>query len=100
SRVSMDKYRRIRIFQKDSYVSIDYAGKSLKIYSKKPDVEIVKSLFDIAVIKPKLPSKEPLFYELDHFLTCVGEGKKPIVSGEHGRDALELAHDILKNMQY
>ncbi|MFA7675643.1 MAG: Gfo/Idh/MocA family oxidoreductase [Endomicrobiia bacterium] len=100
SRVSMDKYRRIRIFQKDSYVSIDYAGKSLKIYSKKPDVNVVTSLLDIAITKPKLPSKEPLFYELDHFLTCVAEGKEPIVSGEHGRDALELAHDILKNMQY
>jgi predicted dehydrogenase len=96
----MDKYRRIRIFQKDSYVSIDYAGKSLKIYGKKPGVETVKSLLDIAITKPKLPANEPLFYELDHFLTCVGEGKQPIVSGEHGRDALELALDILKNMQF
>ncbi len=100
SRVSMDKYRKIRIFQKESYVSIDYAGKNLKIYQKKTDVDIVKSLLDIAIIKPKLPTGEPLFYELSHFLNCVIEGKQPIVSGEQGRDALELAHDILHYMQY
>jgi predicted dehydrogenase len=96
SRVSMDKYRKIRIFQPDSYVSIDYAGKSLKVYRKKHDT--VKSLLDIEIVKPKLKEDEPLFCELDHFLHCVQEGKKPQVSGEHGRDALELAHDILKNM--
>ncbi|MBQ3835425.1 MAG: Gfo/Idh/MocA family oxidoreductase, partial [Elusimicrobia bacterium] len=44
SRVTIDKYRKIRIFQKDSYVSVDYAGKSLKIYQKKPNVSVVKSL--------------------------------------------------------
>ena len=100
SRVTIDKYRKIRIFQKDSYVSVDYAGKSLKIYKKKPDVAVVKSLLDIEVIKPKVQSGEPLAYELTHFLNCVIEGKKPLVSGEQGRDALELAHDILHYMQF
>ncbi|MBQ2219536.1 MAG: Gfo/Idh/MocA family oxidoreductase, partial [Elusimicrobia bacterium] len=95
SRVTIDKYRKIRIFQKDSYISVDYAGKSLKIYQKKPNVSVVKSLLDIDVIKPKVQTGEPLAYELTHFLKCVIEGKKPLVSGEQGRDALELAHDIL-----
>jgi predicted dehydrogenase len=98
SRVSMEKYRRIRIFQPDSYVSIDYAGKSLKVYTKKDGKKNITSLFDIDVKKPKLPSNEPLFYELDNFLSSVIEGKKPAVSGEQGRDAVELALNILKNM--
>lgn len=98
SRVSLEKYRKIRIFQPDSYLSVDYAGKSLKIYKKK--TPIVKSLLDIEVIKPKLKDAEPLYQELDHFLTCVKEGKKPLVSGEHGRDALELAFEVLKNIQF
>lgn len=98
SRVSLEKYRKIRIFQADSYISVDYAGKSLKIYQKK--VPVVKSLFDIEVVKPKLKEEEPLFFELDHFLGCVIEGKTPAVSGEHGRDALELALEILKKIQY
>ena len=98
SRVSLDKYRRIRIFQPDAYISIDYAGKSLKMYTKKEGKEKITSLFDIDVKKPKIPSNEPLFYELDNFLNSVMEGKKPIVSGEQGRDAVELAHNILKQM--
>ena len=100
SRVTIDKYRKIRIFQKDSYISVDYAGKSLKIYKRKDGVNVVKSLLDIAVIKPKVQTGEPLSYELTHFLNCIIEGKKPLVSGEQGRDALELAHDILHYMQF
>ncbi|MDR1243732.1 MAG: Gfo/Idh/MocA family oxidoreductase [Endomicrobium sp.] len=100
SRVSMDKCRRIRIFQDDSYISIDYAGKSLKVYTKKEGKEKITSLFDIDIKKPKLPTKEPLFYELDNFLSNVIEGKKPLVSGEQGRDAVELALNILQNMVF
>jgi predicted dehydrogenase len=98
SRISMEKYRKIRIFQPDSYISIDYAGKSLKIYRKK--TAEVKSLSDIDILKPKLKDSEQLQLELSHFLSCVAEGKQPLVTGEHGRDALELAHEILKNMQF
>ena len=100
SRVSMDKYRRIRIFQPDAYISVDYAGKSLKMYTKKEGKEKITSLFDIDIKKPKIPSNEPLFYELDNFLSSVMEGKKPAVSGEQGRDAVELALNILKQMQF
>ena len=64
SRISMDKYRRIRIFQPDAYISVDYAGKSLKMYTKKEGREKIKSLLDIDIKKPKIPSNEPLFYEL------------------------------------
>lgn len=97
SRVSMEKYRKIRIFQPDSYISIDYAGRNLKIYKKKS--EIVESLSDIEVIKPKLKDEESLYQELDHFINCVLQGKKPLVTGEHGRDAIELAREIIKNLK-
>lgn len=100
SRVTLEKYRKIRIFQPDSYVSIDYAGKNLKVYSKKAGKEKMTSLLDIDIKKPKLPSNEPLFYELDNFLTNVIDGKKPMVAGEQGRDAVELAINILKNMVF
>ncbi|MCA6070572.1 MAG: Gfo/Idh/MocA family oxidoreductase [Endomicrobium sp.] len=100
SRVTLEKYRKIRIFQPDSYVSIDYAEKNLKVYSKKTGKEKMTSLFDIDIKKPKLPSNEPLFYEIDNFLTNVIDGKKPMVAGEQGRDAVELAVNILKNMVF
>ena len=98
SRISLEKYRKIRIFQSDSYISVDYAGKSLKVYRKRSDT--VKSLSDIEIIKPKLKDEEPLFFELDNFLTCVREGKRPLVTGEHGRDALELAFEVLRGLKF
>jgi predicted dehydrogenase len=100
SRISMEKYRKIRIFQPDSYISVDYAGKSLKVYRKKDPAAPVRGFGDIEVLKPKLKDVEPLYQELDHFVTCVKEGKKPAVSGEHGRDALELALEITRNIQF
>ncbi|MCX5778093.1 MAG: Gfo/Idh/MocA family oxidoreductase [Elusimicrobia bacterium] len=96
SRVSLEKYRKIRIFQNDCYISVDYAGKSLKVYRKKTPV--VKGLNDIEIIKPKLRDVEPLYGEAEHFLHCISEGKKPMVSGEHGRDAIELAFEILRSL--
>lgn len=99
SRISLEKFRKIRIFQTDSYLSLDYVRQELKVYRKKSSVKQVKSLSDIEIIRPKLKSQEPLQEELGHFLNCVLTGKKPIVTGEHGRDALELALEILKKIK-
>lgn len=96
SRVSLEQYRKIRIFQPDAYISIDYARKDLKIYRRKKPV--VKSFTDIEILKPSLKDEEPLKLELEHFLDCIREGKKPMVTGEHGKDALELGLEILEQL--
>jgi len=96
SRVSLDQYRKIRVFQPDAYISVDYARKDLKIYRKKNSQ--VKSFSDIEILKPKLHADEPLCLELEHFIECIQEGKKPQVSGEHGRDALDLGKEILDQL--
>ncbi len=97
SRVSLRKYRRIRIFQKNAYLSLDYAAPELKVYKKKS--EIVKGLSDIQILSPKLSKKDPLALELDHFLQCVRDKRTPMVAGEHGRDALKLAQDVLQKLK-
>lgn len=92
SRVSVKKFRKIRVFQKDAYISLDYSDRSLKIHRKRrPEV---RSLLDVVIQRPRLEKKDPLETELRHFLQCVREGKAPLVGGEHGRDALELALEI------
>jgi predicted dehydrogenase len=96
SRVTLKSYRKIRVFQPDSYISLDYSERSLKIFKKKGPA--LKSLTDIEIIRPRLEKLDPLQQELLHFIQCVKTGKTPLVSGEHGRDALELAFEILKNM--
>lgn len=96
SRVTLKSYRKIRVFQPDAYLSLDYSERSLKIYRRKG--EEFRSLRDISIVSPKLEKVDPLERELTHFLQCIMTGRKPLVSGEHGRDALELAIEITKNM--
>ncbi len=96
SRVSLKRFRKIRLFQKNAYMSLDYAESSLKIFRKKKTP--VTSLLDLSISRPRFKKEEPLLVELRHFVQCVREGKAPMVSGEHGRDALEIALAIRKSM--
>jgi predicted dehydrogenase len=97
SRVSLKRFRKIRVFQRDAYISLDYSERSLKIYKKKrPEI---KSLFDVSIHRPRLEKKDALETELRHFVQCVREGKPPLVGGQHGRDALELALEIRKGLR-
>ena len=96
SRISLEKFRKIRIFQKNAYISLDYVKPTLKIYKKKK--KDIRSMRDISLIKPTLKKTEPLKEELKHFIHCVVKGKKPVVSGEHGRNALEVCLEILRKI--
>ncbi|HOW27228.1 MAG TPA: Gfo/Idh/MocA family oxidoreductase [Elusimicrobiota bacterium] len=96
SRASIKRYRKIRVFQPNAYLSLDYSEKSLKIFKKKkPRVE---SMLDVSISRPRVAKHEPLDAELRHFIQCVREGKTPLVSGEHGRDALEIVLEIQKQI--
>ncbi len=90
SRVSDEKMRRIRIFQADSYISLDYLTQSISIYRKEAD--------SIGKEEIAIPREEPLRQELEDFVSCVSSGKKPLVPGETGRDVLALALDIAHQM--
>ncbi len=97
SRVSLGKARKLRVFQKDSYISLDYASTALKIYRKKANV--IQSLKDIEILKPKLSTVEPLKSEHLHFLDCIRHNRKPWPSGEHGVEALKLALQISDELE-
>jgi len=96
SRVTLKNYRKIRVFQPDAYLSLDYSERSLTIFKKKGLA--FNSLKDIRRIRPKLEKVDPLQTELVHFVHCAKNGIQPMVRGEHGRNALELALEILKNL--
>jgi predicted dehydrogenase len=51
------------------------------------------------MLTPKLTKKDPLTLELEHFISCVGGKRTPLVAGEHGRDALKLAQEILQQLK-
>jgi predicted dehydrogenase len=101
SRVTPNRMRKIRIFQPNTYVSVDYMKQSMEIYQKvgidspgkgEPEAQIVRK-------RLRLKKEEPLKRELLHFLSCVREGREPAVTAEHGQNALEIAIQVVELAQ-
>lgn len=95
SRVSFNKMRRLRLFQRDSYVSIDFqsrqgmVGRRSARQGQRPSIELEEF---------KGNDEEPLKLQLESFLQAVKTGSRPVVSGEDGAAALEVAHQVLESI--
>jgi len=85
-RLSPEKSRKLKVFQKDSYVLIDYQSAEIKRFSRTG--EGISS----DIIRPE--KKEPLKEELKDFIRCVRERKTPTVSADEGRHALKVILEI------
>ena len=91
SRLTLEKQRKIRIFQEDAYISLDYGAQSCKIF-RKNGAEIAQESIDIE-------KAEPLKEELRFFLSNILTGKSLGHPDTAARDALELALKIVKEIQ-
>ena len=97
SRISRDRVRKIRFFQPQSYLSIDYAAQEVEHWTLgggpagRP--EILGGKLDVL-------KDEPLRCELEDFVLAVRDGRAPRVTGEQGRDALRLATTIVERMHH
>ena len=90
SRVTNDSLRKIRIFQKDCYISLDYVTQEA-IISRKIKNKIISQKIDIK-------KEHPLKKELASFVDCVLKKKRPLVSGIEAYNALLVAHKIIKKL--
>jgi predicted dehydrogenase len=90
SRISPERMRKIRVFQEDAYLSLDYEKQSGEIYRR----EAGKILRD----KVPIEREEPLKRELVSFVECASTGREPRVSGFQATAALELAVEITKRI--
>jgi len=90
SRVSDEIMRKIRIFQEDTYISLDYKNAEASVYRKLKD----------KITKERLPieKEQPLQKELASFIDCVVNKKEPLVSGSVAREALAVALKIQKQI--
>lgn len=90
SRISDELMRKIRIFQMNTYISLDYRNEEAFIYKKTPS----------GITKESLPieKEQPLQKELASFIDCVIRNIPPLVSGEIARDALTVAFKIRKEI--
>lgn len=101
SRVTPMRKRKIRVWQKNAYISIDYIEQEVELFRRVrvPNPEPGMPNISVVRTKEKIPKEEPLKLELAHFLECVQQGREPLVKGEHGRDALELAVEISEQLK-
>jgi predicted dehydrogenase len=90
SRISFEKMRKIRVFQDDAYLSLDYFDQSGVIY-RKLDTQIVKENI-------KVEKDEPLKLELAAFVDCIRSRHSPRVGGAQAAVALEIAMKITEQI--
>jgi predicted dehydrogenase len=88
SRVSQDRVRKIRFFSREAYISVDTKEQEVKGYRLSG-----KTVLPIEVAVTK---QEPLRAELEAFVECVRTRTRPLVSGEDGLAAVELAIRVAK----
>ena len=98
SRVSTERVRKLRFFQPQQYVSVDYGRQEVLVFTVGGDGAAAGSPTvnpQIAVAKPSVTSEEPLHAELKSFLHAVRERSASVVPLEDGRRALALALEIV-----
>jgi predicted dehydrogenase len=111
SRVSFKQERKIRFFQHDAYISLDFAAKQASVTKRSVDVlkylpqlmsgskDIsAEQLVDVQRFDLSHPEKDALSLELESFVNAILDGTKPVVDGQAGLRALQVAMRILEQI--
>ncbi|MGN6492789.1 MAG: Gfo/Idh/MocA family oxidoreductase [Agriterribacter sp.] len=108
SRISMKKMRKMRLFQKDAYIGIDFLEKKTEIIKLKDDSDKDAFTFDIetpsgtrtiAIANPQVPEANAILLELQAFTHAVVNETPTPVSEVDGLIAMDVAHNILQKIQ-
>ncbi len=103
SRVSIERLRKLRFFQEDAYISIDFLKRDAKVYRRKagvggvrPDPDTSPDMMDLVeMMMPPVKDEEPLLLEIQDFISSARGEKQPEVPGKAGVAALEIATEIV-----
>lgn len=111
SRISQKKMRKMRLFQKDAYLSIDFSERHAEVFRLVGDdepqtqgammlgqIDSAKHKRNIVYELPKVGEVNALKYELQLFAKSIHTKAAPPVTGEDGRRALEVAHVIMDSI--
>lgn len=112
SRISQNRMRKMRLFQPNAYISIDFAQGLAEVFrlvdESDPSVQSTMLLGKIeqgarkrAIVyeQPEVREVNALKHELELFVQCVQDGSQPAVSGKDGLQALEVAAEIMKTIE-
>lgn len=114
SRISMKQMRKLRIFQEDAYVSIDFMGKETQIFrlfdeDAIPTAYSKENLFAldkgkekkyVVMESPEIKSNNAIVEELNEFYHAVVNNKTVTVGIAEGVRSLEVATMIANNIRY
>jgi len=109
SRISIKKMRKMRLFQKDAYISIDFLDKKTEVIKLKTaedenvfafDIETPAGTKTIAIANPPVPEVNAIRRELEEFVSAINNNKQPVVNEIDGYRALEVAHQILQKISH
>ncbi len=107
SRISMKKMRKMRLFQKDAYIGIDFLEKKAEVIKLKDtkdetafsfDIETPSGNRTIAIISPEVPEVNAIKKELEEFVFSINNNNRTVVNEIDGLRAMEVAHFILQKM--
>ncbi len=90
SRISQKSERKMRIFQQNHYLTVDFQEKVLDVYSR-GDEEMFPGVPDITHDQLSGGESDALLLEIKDFLSAISHGHAPVVTGEDGKRALETA---------
>ncbi len=93
SRVSFNTERKTRIFQSESFISIDYHLKKLGVFTK-GDGEMFPGIANISQNETQFANSDALLTQISAFLEAIQNNTEPLVSGEDGATALDTASQI------
>jgi len=115
SRISPKAMRKMRFFQRDSYVSADFLNRTIEVYRLQSRTSLQDGTNQplgasaqtalqemgqsVVCERPQLEQRDALALELDSFLNCIRKGNKPVVSGQEGRNALALALKVMARLE-
>lgn len=109
SRISLKKMRKMRIFQRDAYIGIDFLEKKTEVIKLK-EQGAAKGMLDfpidlgngqskiISVQMPEITNTNAIRMELSEFIDSIRTGKPTRVSVQDGYQAMDIAHQIIKKM--
>jgi predicted dehydrogenase len=112
SRISQKKMRKMRLFQRDAYISVDFQLGLLEVFrlvDENDDTAPVTMMLGqiekgsvkrrIIYEQPEVKEVNALKYELELFIKAIQNDTEPVVNGEDGKRALEVAHEIMDRIQ-
>jgi predicted dehydrogenase len=107
SRISMKKMRKMRVFQKDAYIGIDFLDKKTEIIRQNNpgdknvftfDIETAKGKKTVAISSPQVEDSNAMMDELAAFRDAIKNNTEPPVTVIDGFRAMEVAHQILEKI--